>query len=45
MVGPGMFDGALIGMIAVGVALGVAFCGIVYVIVWLCHHITIGWTP
>lgn len=43
MIGPGMFDGVIALLILIGIAIGLAICGIAYGIYYLFSHITIGW--
>lgn len=45
MVGPGMFDGMLAGLLIIGAILGVALCGLVWLAYWLWCHIDIVWVP
>jgi len=45
MVGPGMFDGLLTGLILFGMVLGVAFCGLAWLAYYLWCHIDIVWLP
>ena len=45
MMGHGMFDGIVRGLIIVGIALGMLICGGIWLGYWLCSHITIGWIP
>lgn len=37
------FESALWFMGFVGVIIGLVFAGLIWFIIWLCHHVTIGW--
>jgi hypothetical protein len=43
MMGSGMFDGMLTGLILCGVVIGVCLSGVGWFIYWLCCHISIRW--
>ena len=45
MVGPGIFDSALMGILLIGIAIGSVFWGVIWLIIYICHHVTIGWAP
>jgi hypothetical protein len=47
MIGPGMFDGLLAGLIVLGVIIGIVLCGLGWLAYWLwCHiDISIAWIP
>lgn len=45
MIGPGMFDGMLAGMLLIGALLGLAFAGLLWFLYWLWCHIDIVWIP
>jgi hypothetical protein len=38
-----MFDGLITGLLVVGVAIGVALCGVVCFLWWVLSHLTIAW--
>lgn len=41
----GLFDGLVLGLLVIGAPLGAAVYGLVQLVIYLCHHVTIGWTP
>lgn len=41
----GFFDGMIFGLLAIGALLGAVFYGLIQLAIYLCHHVTIGWTP
>lgn len=45
MMGPGMFDGLVEGVLFVGIVAGVLLCLIAYGLLKLASHITLGWIP
>jgi hypothetical protein len=37
------FDGLIQGLILIGVIVGVALCGLTWLLIWIFSHLTIGW--
>ena len=41
--GPGMFDGMVTALLLVGAAIGLAAAGFIWLLVYVCNHLSIGW--